>query len=140
MYANPALASRVESFVAGIEMEACGIFYRPSSSQYFLPTRKIPADTEITRGDKLPLAGMFDIWFALDPNKEKCGYLITSSFPTQDKGGVLVAGLTKGMGKATVVEVHIKTKDLVVYHFPNRGTMIIASYVGEPMQVILEEQ
>lgn len=133
-------AKLTSNFNVGVDMRACGIFYRLSSSHYFLPSCDVPANADLVKGDQLPLSGMCTIWFALNKNGEKVGFIITSSFPMLDKGGVLIACLNKGRGRASSVEVHLKTKEILVYHFPNRGTMIVNPQIGDSMRVILEEQ
>lgn len=118
-----------------------GIFYRVNSTHYFLPTVDVEEDVTVTKGDKLPLSCMFDIWFGMkEETNEKIGYFISSSFSVQEKGGIIIASLNKGLGKAKEVEVLLKTPQLIVYHFPNRGTMAISPKIGESVSVVLEEQ
>jgi hypothetical protein len=48
--------------------------------------------------------------------------------------------MNRGVGKASNVEVLLKTPDLVVYHYTNRGTLAVCPVVGDDVRTIFEEQ
>jgi hypothetical protein len=94
---------------------------------------------ELTRGPAIPLKCMFQ-GFELLNGQKKVGYYFESPFKSKNHGGYIVAHL-HNKGPAEHVEILLKIKDLmVVYHYPNRGTMIVSPKIGEEVQIIFEEQ
>lgn len=106
---------------------------------FALYTQNIGQGSVLTVGERIPLACMFNAyWLTLD--KEKIGYLFTSNFRVTNKGGYIMTYMNSGAGKASAVEVLVKTDTIVVYHFPNHGTLIVSPHVGQDVQTILSEQ
>jgi len=88
-------------------------------------------------GPKIPLACMFEAhWIVLDG--ERVGLHFVTQFQVTNGGGYLLGYLNKG--KASKVEVLLKSKNIVIYSFPNRGALIIACKIGPDVLTIFEEQ
>ena len=114
-----------------------GIFYEIHGS-YFLSKIRIPAFTFLTIGDSLPASSMFGIqWVLL--NNESIGWLLSSGYLVINGGGYLLTYLNNKAGKAVSGDV-IKDNDLVVYNFPNRGSLAISPLIGPDISSIFEEQ
>lgn len=116
---------------------APGTFYDVPQG-YFLPTKIIKAQTTVVVDKKLSLSCMFDISLAVVCG-ETVGFYFTSRFWVQNFGAYLLTAL-KGKQEATEVDVCVKTEQLVVYHYPNRGTLAISPLVGEEIATIFMEQ
>jgi hypothetical protein len=99
----------------------------------------IPKRTTITVGEQIPLSCMFDAYWLL-VRGERVGYLFMSSFQVQNSGGFLCAYMEAKRGSANTVEVLLKTDEIVIYHYPNKGTLIVSPSIGEDIRVIFEEQ
>jgi hypothetical protein len=107
---------------------------------YVLLKQPVAQDTEILTGELIPISGMFEIrWLMLD--SQRVGYFFTSQFRMVNGGGYLYACVESKRGTATASETLLKIKDeLVVFHFPNRGTLAICPKVDESTNVIFSEQ
>jgi hypothetical protein len=106
---------------------------------YALYNKEVPQGAVLRIGDKIPVACLFEVrWLLL--NNEKLGYLFNSQFQVTNKGGYLMTYLNKGVGKATSVEVLVKTDTLVIYSFPNTGALAISPHIGQDIETILLEQ
>ena len=114
-----------------------GIFHE-ISGQYVLPTENIPDNSVIEVGPKLPLTCMFTIHFALVAGV-RVGFIFTSQFEVQNAGAYLMTYL-RNKGPATEHETLIKDESLVIYHYPNKGTLAISPKVNSEIQSIFEEQ
>jgi hypothetical protein len=114
-----------------------GAFHELSGS-WFLPTEEIQASTEITIGPKLPVTCMFEINFAL-VNGERVGFIFTSRFEVENGGTYLMTYL-RNKGQATEHETLVKDETLVVYHYPNKGTLAISPVVNQKIATIFDEQ
>jgi hypothetical protein len=114
-----------------------GIFYELSGA-YFLPIVELRAGTQIQVGQRLPASCMFDISFAV-VNGQRVGFLFQSSFTVENGGAYLMTSL-QNKGPADAYETIIKDENLVVYHFPNKGTLAIAPKVNPEIETILQEQ
>jgi hypothetical protein len=82
---------------------------------------------------------MFDIYWLMVEDR-RVGLLFGSSFQVKNGGGYLVAYMNQARGRATQVDVLLKTEDLVIYNYPNRGTMAVLTQIGPEVQTIFEEQ
>lgn len=106
---------------------------------FTLYSQELKQGTVLKIGERIPVACMFEVrWLLLDGRK--IGYLFNSQFQVTNKGGYIMTYMNSGAGKASAVEVLVKTDTLVVYHFPNHGTLVISPYIGNDIQNILEEQ
>ncbi len=114
-----------------------GTFYELSSG-FFLPVRDLAAKTPIVLGIRLPVTCMFDIYVVMI-DKERVGFYFTSRFDTTNGGGYLLTAL-KGKDEATEVEVLVRTSDLLVYHYPNKGTLAVSPKVSNEIETIFLEQ
>jgi hypothetical protein len=82
---------------------------------------------------------MFTInWVELDG--VKCGYLFNSKFEIINNGGFITTFLQSGKGKASNVEVLAKSEHLILYHFPNRGSMAVSPIVNSTIANVFESQ
>lgn len=114
-----------------------GTFYE-ISGQYVLPTKAIAEDQVLTLGNKLSLSCMFTIHFVL-LDGERVGFAFSSQFTTHNGGSYLMTYL-RNKGQATEHETIIKDDDLVVYHYPNKGTLAISPLVNSELITVFEEQ
>src|ERR1700737_2889827 len=105
-----------------------GTFYELGSG-FFLPSMDLKLKTEIDVSRKLPISCMFDIYYARI-DTQLVGFYFTTRFSVQNHGGYLITTL-QNKGRATVVETLIKNDDLIVYHYPNRGTLAITPLVSD---------
>jgi len=105
---------------------------------YFLPLIELPSGIEITRGPQLPLSCMFEISFAMC-GSERCGYFFSSRFEVRNGGSYLLTHL-KNKGPATQSETLIKDETLVVFNYPNRGSLAISPLVNQEIDHIFTEQ
>jgi hypothetical protein len=105
---------------------------------FLLPLKELVAGTQVTVGQRLAVSCMFDIYMAyLD--KERVGFYFTTRFAVENCGGYLITTLS-GKDEATEVETLIKTDELIVYNYPNKGTLAITPLVSEEVLRIFEEQ
>lgn len=114
-----------------------GEFYE-LAGLYFLPTREIAAGQDLLEDQKLAYSGMFEVWF-VQHGGVRCGYVFKSHFETHNKGAYLLTRL-RNKGPATEVEVLAKNDDLVLYHYPNIGTLAISPLVNSEIETIFVEQ
>lgn len=114
-----------------------GLFYKLGSGHAIFKEKT--AAGELTKGAQIPLSCMFQAYWLLR-GKDRVGYYFVSQFQVDNRGGYLVTYLNNGAGKADSVEVMLKTEHLVVFHYPNRGTLIISPSVSEDVQTIFQEQ
>lgn len=90
-------------------------------------------------GPRIPVSCMFEVYW-LTRNGQKIGHYFVSQFQTVNHGAYVVTFLNNGVGKATLVEVLLKTETLVIYNYPNRGTLIVCPVLSEDLQTVFEEQ
>jgi hypothetical protein len=93
----------------------------------------------LVKGPQIPLNCMFEAYWLIRKD-EKVGYYFVSQFHTANHGGYLVTWMNNGAGKASSVEVMSKTDQLVVFNYPNRGTLVISPKINEEVQTIFSEQ
>lgn len=94
---------------------------------------------EVVRIDKqLPVRSMFNV-YTLRHGDASVGFLLTSTFEVTNKGGYLIT-FFKGKPPADEYDTLIKDDLLVLYDFPNRGSLAISPAVSDDVKVIFEEQ
>jgi len=106
-------------------------------SEFILPTVNIKANAKI-KLSSLPISCMFNISLVMIDDV-KSGFHFTSRFTTDNHGSFLVTYL-QNKPLAENAEVLLKSPELVVYHFPNRGTLAISPSVSDLVQSIFEDQ
>lgn len=114
-----------------------GVFYEIRGG-YFLPLKYIKASTELDIDRAIISGRMFEIHFVL-LNGERSGFFFTSKFSILNGGSYLLTYL-KSKKKAHECEVLIKTDELVVYNYPNRGMLAISPLVGAQIEQVFAEQ
>ena len=114
-----------------------GTFYALGNG-FFLPLKELPFLTEVVISPPLPVHCMFDISL-VTIGDERVGFYFTTRFTVENCGGYLLTYL-QSKGEATEVEVLIRTDDLIVYNYPNRGTLAITPLVSDKITTIFEEQ
>ena len=102
-------------------------------------TTKIEQGSTLTVGDLIPVSCMFQMYW-LTQNNVKVGFYFVSQFHVVNNGGFIAAYMNSGVGKAQTVEVLLKTPELVVYHYTNRGTLVVCPVIGDEVKTIFEEQ
>jgi hypothetical protein len=106
---------------------------------FALYNQELKQGTVLKIGERIPVACMFEVrWLILDG--KKLGYLFNSQFQVTNKGGYIMTYMNSGAGKASAVEVLVKTDTLVIYSFPNHGTLVISPHIGQDIVSILDEQ
>lgn len=101
--------------------------------------KPLDADAQLVVGDRIPLSCMFEAhWLLVDG--AKVGYYFRSDFQVINGGGYLCAFMAAHRGTADKVEILLKTEDLVVFHYPSKGSMIVSPHVGEDVATIFSEQ
>lgn len=106
---------------------------------HVLPTVVVPENTLLIIGERLPLNCMFDIYFVTNAEGARVGFLFNSKFQVINGGSYLLTKLAS-KSKAEVAEVLIREEDLVVYNYPNKGTLAISPLVNSEIETILAEQ
>ena len=105
---------------------------------YLYPVVHINKGASIEIGRRIPVVGMFEISELLVKDSV-VGYLFKSSFTIECFGGYLVAYL-KGKGLVEAHEVVLKLDNLIIYNFPNHGTLVVSPAVSPALLEILESQ
>jgi hypothetical protein len=127
----------VEDFI--VKLDSDPHFFYTTEAGCTLYLQKVKQGTVLQVGPRIPILCLFKAhWLLLDG--QKVGYVFDSEFQVSNKGGYIMAYLEKGVGKAATVEVLVKTDTLVIYSFPNRGTLIVSPHIGEDMKSVLDEQ
>lgn len=90
-------------------------------------------------GDRIPISCMFDVYWLMK-DSERVGFWFSTQFKIINGGGYLCAFLESKKSKAEVAETLVKTDDIVIFHFPNRGTLIISPAVSPEVATIIDEQ
>ena len=120
-----------------IPFDIQAFIFHTVGSEYFLPIVNIKGKSKLTL-QPLPISCMFNISIAYIED-EKVGYHFTSRFTTDNHGSCLVTYL-QNKSLAETAEVLLKSNDLCVYHYPNRGTLAISPSVSDLVQSIFEDQ
>lgn len=103
---------------------------------FFVPSKGL---TVFDLGDRVPISCMFDVnW--LTRGGQRVGLVFRSTFQVKNGGGYLVAFMNQARGKAQSVDVLLKTDDLVIYNYPNKGTLVVLTQIGPEVTTIFEEQ
>ncbi len=125
-------------FEIKVELDAdAGTFYAVATG-FLLPIKNVKHASMLSVGPKLSVSCMFDIYL-VHYGDERVGFFFTTRFKTQNMGGYLLTSLI-GKGEATTVEILIKTDELVVYHYPNRGSLAVSPKVNDEIITIFQEQ
>jgi hypothetical protein len=114
-----------------------GLFYELESG-YAIFKSRVKAGP-VQKGARLPLNCMLEAYELLRDGV-RVGFFFVSQFQISNCGGYLVTWMTNGAGRANSVEVMLKTEDLVVLNYPNRGTLVISPKVNAPILSVFEEQ
>lgn len=114
-----------------------GTFYELGNG-FFLPLCHMKFLTSVKIEDPLPVRCMFDISLVTYEG-ERVGFYLTTRFTVKNAGGYLLTYL-QSKGEATEVEVLIRTDDLIVYNYPNRGSLAVTPLVSDKITTIFEEQ
>jgi hypothetical protein len=99
----------------------------------------LPDDAVLKVGPAIPLSCMFDCYWLLHEG-QKVGYYFRSTFQVLNDGGYVCAYMGAARGAADRVEILLNTEELVVFHYPGKGTMIISPHVGTELTQIFTEQ
>lgn len=114
-----------------------GIFHEMEDQSFVLFFK--PFKGQATVGQPLTLAGMFQAWWLLQDGK-KVGMMFRTHFQVLNEGGFIVAFMNKARGRAVATDVVSKTEELVIYNYPNRGTLITTPKTSAAVATIFEEQ
>lgn len=114
-----------------------GVFYTLKEG-WVLLNRDVPRGSELIVSKDLPIRCMFKVQ-ELTFEATRVGFLFTSGFEVINRGGFLFTHL-KNKPPATEYDTLIKDEFLVLYDYPNRGTLAISPLVSDDIQTIFEEQ
>jgi hypothetical protein len=115
-----------------------GTFYEVGNG-YLLPTESLPVGAEVQAEKKLPISSMFDIYIAQTLDGVRVGFYFVTRFSVRNGGGYLMTYLNN-KSEATEVDTVIRNEDLVVFNYPNRGTLAISPKVNQEIENIFLEQ
>ena len=101
------------------------------------PVKPVPACSELQPGKEIPNGSMFSIRELLR-GSEHVGYLFSSPFYTQNRGGILITSLADRIANGH--EVCVKLDHLVIYNYPNTGSIAASPKVGPTVARMLESQ
>jgi len=118
---------------------APGLFYAADGAHVMF-LREFTGMFDCHIGERIPISCMFDVYWLVDADKEKIGFWFTTQFKVINGGGYLCTFLESKKGKADVAETLVKTDDLVVFHYPNRGTLLISPRISPEITTIIDEQ
>jgi hypothetical protein len=122
--------------IAVLDMEPGSFYDMPSG--FVLPTKTISKGSQLEIGQALTVSCMFSIAL-VNLDGERVGFYFTTQFGVVNGGAYLITSL-KNKGKATTVDVLIRTDELVLYNYPNRGTLAISPLISDEILTIFEEQ
>lgn len=114
-----------------------GTFYEVQG-QWLLPTTCIEVGSTLEVGPRLPVTCMLDIHWAM-LHGSRVGFVLSSRFEVVNGGSYLMTFL-RNKGPATDVETLIKDENLVVFNYPNKGTLAISPLVNPEIDTIFVEQ
>lgn len=122
-----------------VEIDSEPHLFHSTDLGFALYTQDMKQGTMLRIGERIPVACMFEVhWLLRGP--EKVGYLFNSQFQVLNRGGYIMTYMNSGAGKASAVEVLVKTDTLVIYSFPNHGALVISPHIGQDIVAILDEQ
>lgn len=110
---------------------------------HILLNADIEVGATLVRKDKLPLACMFEAYrlhAVTAKGSTNIGYYFTSQFQTVNTGQYIATFMESKRGTAEAVEVLLKTDELVIFNYRNRGTIVVSPHVTDEVRVIFEEQ
>lgn len=119
-----------------IDYDPC-LFYTHDRGVVY-PVVPVAAKEELFVGKNIPLTGMLDM-FELLRDKTRIGFIFRSSFSLVNHGGALLVFL-QNRGLATEHEVVTKIDDLIIYNYPNKGTLAVSPRASSSLKKILEAQ
>lgn len=92
-------------------------------------------------GPKVPLACMFTAHWLMRGTKQ-LGFAFSSHYPVINEGGYLLTQSSKASiaDPTARAEALVKTEDLVIFNFPNRGTLIVSPVIDSRIEAIFEHQ
>lgn len=122
-----------------LELEADPYLFYQLGDGHALFTSRVKQGTVLTVGPLIPVSSMFQMYW-LTHNNIKVGFYFVSQFHVENAGGYIVTYMNHGRGKAFNVEVLLKIPELVVYHYKNRGTLVVCPVIGDDVKTIFEEQ
>lgn len=121
---------------APFNLEA-GTFYELGGG-FYLPTQDVLHRSELVVANRLTVTCMFDVSL-INYQDQTAGFFFKTRFEVQNHGGYLITFL-QNKRQATEVEVLIKTEDLVLYNYPNRGSLAISPRVSDLVATVFDEQ
>jgi hypothetical protein len=114
-----------------------GIFYSLNEG-YVLLNRDMKQGMKLVVGAELSIKCMFQIRNLLFEDV-RVGFIFTSGFEITNRGGYLLTFL-KGKSPAEEYDVLLKDDFIVLYDYPNRGTLAISPLVSDEVLTIFQEQ
>ncbi len=121
---------------APFNLEA-GTFYELAGG-FYLPTIAVPFKAELVVANRLSVTCMFDVSLVHHQDRN-AGFFFKTRFEVQNHGGYLITFL-QNKRQATDVETLIKTEDLVLYNYPNKGSLAVSPRVSDLVSTIFDEQ
>lgn len=113
-----------------------GEFYTVDGG-YALVSFNVPVNSELSVGDVLNNSSMLEISFLMR-GSTKVGFFFRSQLGTTNYGGFLMTCFRKK--KATEARTIIRSQELVVIDYPNKGVLAIVPKVNAQIETIFLEQ
>ena len=120
------------------DVPASLFFALGGGTSWLLLSKALEKDGVVRIDKQLPVRSMFTV-YTLRHGDAAVGFLLTSTFEVQNKGGYLIT-FFKGKSQPTEYDTLIKDDLLVLYDFPNRGSLAVSPAVSDDVKVIFEEQ
>ena len=113
-----------------------GYFFQ-LGTQYLLPLEPIPVGS-VLRLSPWNVKSMFRISHGQIDGK-RVALCFNSQFTVVNGGGYLITYMNK-KDPVTEFNLLVKTPQVVIYNYPNRGTLVISPRVSPDIQGFIEEQ
>lgn len=113
-----------------------GYFYSTDFGHLYF-THTIKAGEVLELGEPVPLKGLFTMHH-VKRGLDKVGYVFGSAFRVLNHGSLIVAYTSRGL--AEEYETLVRLPHLVIFNYPNRGTLVVNPAVSPELRDIMDSQ
>lgn len=122
-----------------LDIEASpGTFYELEGN-HFLPIIDIKQGQELVVSKVLPMSCMFEVSILDTVEGFRAGFYFVTRFTVRNGGSYLLTYLTN-KSEAQTSETLLRSEHLVIFNYPNRGTLAVSPLVNEEIDGIFTEQ
>lgn len=122
-----------------LDIEATpGTFYELDGN-YFLPIIDVKQGQELVVSKVLPMSCMFEVSILDTVEGLRAGFYFVSRFTVRNGGSYLLTYLAN-KNEAQSSETLLRSEHLVIFNYPNRGTLAVSPLVNEEIDGIFTEQ